>query len=191
MPLNEQRILFAHKYVENGFNATQAAKDAGYSAKTAYVLGSKLLDDPETWAYIQGLTEDLLRESHLSASDLLRLISTRATMDASDLFEKDGSLKLINDIPEDVRRSIQSMEVVELFEGSGDQKHAVGLLKKVKLTDRDKNTEMLAKYHGLLRDRVSHENPDGSALAPPVINIMPVTTEHVVKQSDPDVPGRS
>jgi len=156
MPLNEQRVLFAHKYVENGFNATQAAKDAGYSPKTAYVLGSKLLDDPETWAFIQGLTEDLLRESHLGANDLLRLISTRATLDCADLYEKDGSLKLMSDIPEDVRRSIQSMEVVELFEGSGDQKHAIGLLRKIKLTDKDKNTEMLAKYHGLLKERVEH-----------------------------------
>lgn len=154
MPLNEQRVLFAHKYVENGFNATKAAKDAGYSAKTAFIIGSRLLDDPETWAYIQGLTEDLLRASHLEANDVIRLISNRATMDVAELYEKDGSLKLMNDIPEDIRRSIQSMEVVELFEGSGDQKHAIGLLRKVKLTDKDKNTEMLAKYFGILKEKV-------------------------------------
>lgn len=154
MPLNEQRILFAHKYVESGFNATQAAKDAGYSPKTAYVIGSKLLDDPETWAYIQGLTEDLLQASHLEANDVIRLISNRATLDASELFEESGSLKRMGDIPEDIRRSIQSVEVVELFEGSGDQKHIYGHLKKVKLTDKDKNTEMLAKYFGILKDKV-------------------------------------
>jgi len=156
MPLNEQRILFAHKYVENGFNATQAAKDAGYSPKTAFMIASRLLDDAETWAFIRGLTEDLLRSSHLEATDVIRLISNRATMDVADLYEKDGSLKLMNDIPEDIRRSIQSMEVVELFEGSGDQKHAIGILRKVKLTDKDKNTEMLAKYFGILKDKVEH-----------------------------------
>lgn len=191
MPLNDQRILFAHKYVENGFNATQAAKDAGYSAKTAYVIGSKLLDDPETWAFIQGLTEDLMREAHMTAGELVRLISMRATLDVSQLYEKDGSLKLMSDIPEDIRRSIQYMEVVELFEGSGDQKHAIGLLRKVKLTDKDKNAEILAKHLGVIKERHVHENPDGTALAPPVINILPVVSEQSVKAvhvQSPDKP---
>lgn len=171
MPLNEQRILFANEYVKD-FNATRAATAAGYSEKTAHVIGSKLLRDPETWALIKGLTQDLLQEVGWDASRTLDEITHRASFDARDLFEDDGSLKRMNDIPIEIRRCIQSMEVVELFQGKGDDKHAIGLLKKVKLTDRDKALEMLAKYHGILKDRISHENPDGTALAPTRIEVV-------------------
>jgi len=37
---------FAIEYASNGGNATQAAKDAGYSAKSAHEIGRQLLDKP-------------------------------------------------------------------------------------------------------------------------------------------------
>lgn len=43
--LTDKRIAFAMLYVENGGNATQAAKGAGYSHKGAKVEGHRLLKD--------------------------------------------------------------------------------------------------------------------------------------------------
>lgn len=37
---------FAVEYASNGGNATQAAKDAGYSAKSAHEIGRQLLEKP-------------------------------------------------------------------------------------------------------------------------------------------------
>jgi len=37
---------FAIEYASNGGNATKAAKDAGYSAKSAHEIGRQLLDKP-------------------------------------------------------------------------------------------------------------------------------------------------
>lgn len=178
MPLNDQRIRFAHEYVKD-LNQTQAAIRAGYSEKTAFVIASRLIRDPEVWALVQGLTEDVLRTAHADADTVLDLLTHRATFDPADLFESDGSVKRIKDIPTEIRRCIQSFEVTEIFEGQGDQKAAIGLLKKVKLTDRDKSLEMLSKYHGLLRDRVSHENPDGTALAPSRIEVVIVDPKQI------------
>lgn len=42
---------FADFYIECG-NATEAAKRAGYSEKTAYSIGQRLLKNVETSAYI-------------------------------------------------------------------------------------------------------------------------------------------
>ena len=45
--LNEQQIAFVHAYLINGFNATAAAKSAGYSEKSAYATGPRLLEHAE------------------------------------------------------------------------------------------------------------------------------------------------
>jgi hypothetical protein len=44
---------FAVNYVTNGGNATQAAKDAGYSAKSARVLGHRLVNNETVQGLIQ------------------------------------------------------------------------------------------------------------------------------------------
>jgi hypothetical protein len=61
----------------------------------------------------------------------------------------DGSVRQIHEIDARHRVSIAGFEACELFEGSGDQKHAYGLLKKVKLTDKSRNLEMLGRYFKL------------------------------------------
>ena len=54
--LNEKQKAFAEHYAAC-LNATEAAKRAGYSAKTAYSSGQRLLKNVEIKNYIQSLTE--------------------------------------------------------------------------------------------------------------------------------------
>lgn len=51
--MTDQQKAFADYYLMNGNNATQAAKDAGYSAKTAYSQGQRLLKNVEIMEYIR------------------------------------------------------------------------------------------------------------------------------------------
>jgi phage terminase small subunit len=55
-------------------------------------------------------------------------------------------MKQISEIDDRSRASLAGFDVCELFEGSGDDKHAFGLLKKVKLVDKNRNLEMLGRY---------------------------------------------
>lgn len=50
--MNEKQKAFADYYVETN-NATEAAKRAGYSEKTAHVIGSRLLKDVKVLTYIK------------------------------------------------------------------------------------------------------------------------------------------
>lgn len=50
--LNIKQKLFGDWYIKTG-NATQAATEAGYSARTAYSIGSRLLKNVEVKAYIK------------------------------------------------------------------------------------------------------------------------------------------
>ncbi len=45
--MTQKQELFVAEYLNNGFNATQAAKDAGYSATSAYSIGNENLSKPE------------------------------------------------------------------------------------------------------------------------------------------------
>jgi len=52
MALRNKQKAFVEAYLRS-FNATQAAKDAGYSEKTAYSIGQRLLKNVEATALIQ------------------------------------------------------------------------------------------------------------------------------------------
>jgi phage terminase small subunit len=59
--LTDLQAAFARAYVQNGNgNASQAARDAGYSESSAAVIGYRLLRDEGVIAYIHQLTLKLL-----------------------------------------------------------------------------------------------------------------------------------
>jgi hypothetical protein len=69
-----------------------------------------------------------------------------------------GPLKIISEIDARHRVSLAGVEVCELFDGTGDQKHVYGLLKKVKLVDKTRNLEMLGRYFKMFK--ADGDNPD-------------------------------
>ncbi len=60
--------------------------------------------------------------------------------------------------------SVAGLEVNEMFEGSGDQKHAYGLCKKIKIADKGQNLERLGKHLKLFTDKVEASGPDGGPI---------------------------
>jgi phage terminase small subunit len=137
---------FVAEYLANGLNATQAAIAAGYSEKTAQQQGSRLLLNGEVAAAVAGKTNLMLEKLEITADMVLQEIGKLAFFDPGKLFNPDGSMKLISEIDERSRASLAGFDACELFEGTGEQKHAYGLLKKVKLVDKTRNLEMLGRY---------------------------------------------
>lgn len=76
-----------------------------------------------------------------------------ARFDLRQLYEKDGSLKNVADLDPQTARAVQSIDVDELFEGTGKEREQVGFTKKVKLWDKMKALEQLMKNRGLVVDR--------------------------------------
>lgn len=60
--LRPQKMIFVTEYIKNGGNATQAAIAAGYSEKTAYSQGSRLLKDVEIQQYLNKTEQNLNRD---------------------------------------------------------------------------------------------------------------------------------
>lgn len=81
-----RRRMFVLHFCSNGGNATQAAKDAGFSMKTAYSIGHKLKNDPE----VKALIEKKLEEMSLTPNETLKGISDIARSSLNDyLIEKE------------------------------------------------------------------------------------------------------
>lgn len=72
--MNAKQVKFAELYYSSG-NATQSAIQAGYSSKTAYSQGQRLLKNVEIREYLQQLTEQGHNDRMLSAMERQELLS--------------------------------------------------------------------------------------------------------------------
>lgn len=79
--LTAKQQLFVDDYLIH-FNATRAAKTAGYSEKTAYSQGQRLLKNVE----ISTLIESRLKESRMNSDQVMKLMSDIAQSSMNDYF---------------------------------------------------------------------------------------------------------
>lgn len=149
MALNDKQRIFVSKYVKYR-NATRAARLAGYSPKTAYSQGSELLKHPEIARAIEKRFAGIEARAELKASDVLAEIKKLAFVNLSQAYGPDGALLHPHDMPKDLQAALQSVETDELFVNR--RKRKIGVTKKIKLSDKVRALEMLAKHFKLLTD---------------------------------------
>ena len=153
--LTPKQSLFVKEYLVD-LNATQAAIRAGYSAKTAQAIGTENLAKPLIRAAIDSAMKKRAEKTEFNADRVLKEIERVATVDPISLFNEDGTMKQISDIPEDVRRAIASVEVIETFEweGEGKQRKRVwtGYIKKVKLVPKNESLNMAGRHFKMFTD---------------------------------------
>jgi len=150
-PVQKRHDRFVREYLKD-FNATQAAIRAGYSKKTGYAQGHRLLKDAEIQAKLARVLETRIEKEEISGGDVLRELKRIGLSDVGQAFDADGKLKPIAELPEDIRRSISGVEVTEEFQGRGEERERIGFTKKVKLWDKTKALEILCKHLGLLQE---------------------------------------
>ena len=82
---NKQRV-FVEEYLRD-FNATQAAIRAGYSKRTAYSIGQRLLKNVE----VNGAIQQRVDEKVMKTDEILSRLSDMARADMGDFVQIDGS----------------------------------------------------------------------------------------------------
>lgn len=75
--MNERQRRFADEYIISG-NATEAARKAGYSERTAYSIGNENLKKPEVAKYIKERTQALFEERSMSVAEALAIAASIA-----------------------------------------------------------------------------------------------------------------
>jgi phage terminase small subunit len=132
--------------------ASRAASVAGY--KRAAVAGSRLLKRPEVRAAVAARQATVVAKTELTAAKVLETLHSIATTDMRDFYTDEGVLKQPQDWTHAQGLGVSSLDVVKRNLTSGDGQ--TDTVFKVKLCDRVRALESLAKHFGLLVDRVDH-----------------------------------
>ena len=127
--LNARQKRFAELYLELG-NASEAAKQAGYSEKSAASNADKLLKNTNVKNYID---------------ELLKKIEDQKIADVTEVMQY---------LTAGMRQELE--EEVIVTEGCGDGiSEAVIKKKKISIKDSNKCAELLAKRFGILTDNMN------------------------------------
>ena len=73
LSLTDKQRLFVDAYIANKFNATKAAVEAGYSHKTARVIGAENLTKPNIKAAIEERTAQITKKHELSIDSVIKV----------------------------------------------------------------------------------------------------------------------
>jgi phage terminase small subunit len=151
----QQRFIDAYLMC---WNATEAARRAGYSKQTAYAIGWENLRKPE----IRSAIDERLKEFHLSADEVLAMLSEQARNVAAQYIITDKSGRPKVDVAAMIRDGKQ-----HLIKGISYKQNGV----EVEFYDAHAAKFLIGKHHRLFVDRVEHEGPNGGPIQVEDINV--------------------
>ncbi|EIO3262544.1 terminase small subunit [Salmonella enterica] len=145
-PLTAMQEAYAQEYTKCPENQTQAAINAGFSPNTAAVKASVMMRDERIQKRIAELMEERNKRLRVSADYVLLRLVEIDQMDVIDILYDDMSIKPVSEWPKVWRQYLTGFELADMFEGRGDEKELVGILKKIKWPDKVKNIELIGKH---------------------------------------------
>lgn len=164
---------FVEEYLKD-LNATQAAIRAGYSERSAKQTADAMLSKPHIAAAVAEALGARSQRTEVDVDYVLKRMVEIDQMDVLEILQDDMSLKPVSDWPRVWRQYLSGFDLAEMFEGRGEDRDMVGILKKIKWPDKVRNLELLGKHLGMFTDRVEHSGPNGGP-----IPLMPTTIELV------------
>lgn len=146
-PLQERFVL---EYIKDD-NARRAylAANPGVKLTTAGTEGHNLLKKPEVLAAIAAQREHTAARIELTAERVMLETARIAFFDPRRLFGPDGEPIPVTGLDDHAAAAVAGLEVLEQYEGSGDERHLVGHLKKYKIADKNAALERAAKLLGM------------------------------------------
>ncbi len=190
MGLRPKQLLFVKEYLIDK-NATRAAKAAGYSAKTAYAMGSENLSKPEIAAAIREGFEAQIKVSEAKAAKSgltkerwlqeLRLIAFAnmddfVTVDEESRIEDRGEneeplefkIQKINLTPTKDRKPGRGRVIKKITETQTQHGGSMG----IELHSKLPALELLGKAYGWVKEQVEHSG-EVNGNSPQVIITLP------------------
>ena len=154
--LNDRQSRFVIEYLVD-LNATQAAIRSGYSKKTAGQIGDENLKKPQIAQAISEAKNSRNERVKINADYVLNRLVEIDQLDVLDILRDDMSFKPLSEWPKGWRQYLVGFDIAEMFEGQGEDRSMVGLMKKIKWPDKVKNLELLGKHVNVnaFRDQVA------------------------------------
>lgn len=164
--LTPKQERFCQEYLID-LNATQAAKRAGYSPKTAEKIGSENLQKPEVQEWLRKRMDKRASKAEITAEEVLREYKKLAFASLGDFLcvQPDGSACFdLSAMTPDQAAAIQEFSVDEFTEGKagakGNGKGEKGAKVKrmrIKLADKKGALDSCARHLGMFNDKFQIE----------------------------------
>ncbi len=141
------------RFVETYFsmpdpNGKKAAIKAGYSRKTAESQASRLLRNVKVAAYLGELRDARSEQAKVDGAWVLEQLVELYSADILEVFDDDGKVRKLSEIPEHTRKLIAGLKIVKRRNGEESVETT-----EVKLSERLKVLDMIGKHTGAWRDK--------------------------------------
>jgi len=111
--LRLKQKLFADLYLTSSMgNATDAAKRAGYSQKTAYSIGQRLLKNVEVIKYMEKRRAKLEEIFMQDVFDVMNKNKMLSDFNMKDLYDENNNLIPISELPRETAYAISSTKTI-------------------------------------------------------------------------------
>jgi phage terminase small subunit len=149
--LTLKQKLFVEYYTSNGFNATKAARDAGYAEKSAQIIGFENLTKPIIAEAIKKACDAIMTDVEKLKVKWLKEVNAIAFSDFRKVAKFNGKGVELEDsdvMDDDTARAIESIESITAYDKQGNEI----VTKKVKLYSKTKGLDTLGKFLGILKE---------------------------------------
>lgn len=147
--LTDRQKCFVMEFLISN-NRTQAALKAGYSKKTASIMGAKLTNEkqfPRVVEVIRTLRKQDEKRFKVTRQTILEQLYYMLTRDVGEFINEDGTIANIKDMPKAARCMIDGFEQVEYTDPETGEKT---LKTKVRLSPKAQAVDLSMKYKGML-----------------------------------------
>jgi phage terminase small subunit len=177
--LTGKQQAFINAYLSNGFNATEAAREAGYEGNDNVlgVTGHENLRNPK----IASIVQERLNEAAMSANEVLARLSKIARGEVTDFLDEDGKFDLKTarklqraGLLKKIKSKRTSKQIDTVTEGDGKDRETL----ETSLVYEEVEFELysahealrdLGKYHKLLNDRQEVSGVNGGPIQVSVV----------------------
>jgi len=166
--LTTKQVLFIEEYLSNGFNASQAAKKAGYSKKTARKIGQENLTKPDIRKRINERINEILKDKDELIYKTVEEFKRLGFSDIKEFVDYDNDGVFIKPSDKVDTRPISEIVVKErVLKTKIEGKENADLIDrevKLKMYNKIKALEGLSRYLDMWVDRIEHTGKDGKPI---------------------------
>lgn len=151
--MNAKHARFVAEYLKD-LNGKQAAIRAGYKPSRAEQTASELLATRKVSEAVAAGVAKQLKKVEVTADRVLEEIARLAFVDARGFWDEHGNLKPIKDLTPEQGSALAGFEAIIKNAKAGDGQ--TDLVHKIKLWDKTRALELLAKKFALLTEVHEH-----------------------------------
>ena len=151
--LTDMQELFVQEYCVD-LSPKNAAIRAGYSEKGANSVGQKLMNNPDVVDKIRLQLGKRAEETEINATKVLYELALIAFSDPGHMFDGEGNLLHIMDMPEGIRKSIAGCDIISREGRDG----TVRTTAKVKFWNKVETLSLIGKHLGILGSNVEQKH---------------------------------